>query len=292
MIARVSAARPTAPRLRLPRLSQPQAALALLLVPMLCAAALLLVPRSVAPELLPVLVLPAAEVAAALAADTREARKAPSTPIAQELRTLLLAQGAAEVQGQEDADQYQARRERLTKLAAELAAAAGEPAVRALRAEQVESTEAALVLRMPFARAREVLGALPTMLARDGATYDGTLLVAPFVLHTLAKARINVLFGRRPDHDLVRVEQLALYGFQALHGERQPLARRVEALERYARVGGGQAEEALAVMLARNGEPDAALAVLSALSTRRFGLRTRNYALDQQDQAALARESH
>jgi hypothetical protein len=128
------------------------------------------------------------------------------------------------------------------------------------------------------------------MLAREGAAHDGTLLAAPFVLRTLYKARINLLFGRKPEHDLAPVEQQAFFGYQALHRERLPVVRRVEALKAYEAAGGVRADEALGVLLYRNGQFAEAAEVLHSVASQTGELRARNYALGAELSAQRARE--
>lgn len=254
------------------------AAWGLLLGPMVCAALLIGWPRVVEPELLPALALPAAEVQAVVAQDGRDAARAPKSALADELRALLSEQGASEVRGSEATESYRARRERMSAGCTALAAAAGEPAVRALRAQAVQRLEDALAGRLPVDQARLALGAMPSVLAREGAARDGTLLAPHFVLRTLYKARINLLFGRKPEHDFAPVERLAFFGYQSLHAQRLPILRRVEALRAYAQQGGQRADEALGVLLYFNGEPVEAFEVLGSVAAHGGGLRARNYA--------------
>ena len=265
------------------------AAWGFLLAPMACAALLIGWPRAVEPELVPTLALSAGEVQAVVAQDAREAALAPKSALADELRGLLSEQGASEVRGSEGTEAYGARRARLAARCTALVAAAGEPAARALRAEAVQRVEDALAGRLPVDQARIALGAMPSMLAREGAARDGTLLAPHFVLRTLYKARINLLFGRKPDHDLARVERLAFFGYQALHARRLPILRRVEALRAYGRDGGPHADEALGVLLYLNGEPIEASEVLASVAKRGAGLRARDYAAAAEMQAKHAR---
>ena len=273
-----------------PLRSEPLAAWGFLLAPMAAAALLLGWPRPVTPELLPTLRLPAAQVAGAIAQDARDAAHAPRGPLADELRQLLAAQGEAEVQGSEQADLYSARRELLAARCRALVATAGEPAARALRAEAVLQMEEALAGQLPMEQARVVLGAMPSVLEREGAAVDGTLLPAHFVLRTLYKARINLLFGRKPHHDLARIEQQAFFGYQALHDARLPVLRRVEALKEYAKAGGVRADEALGALLHQNRQWKEAAEVLRSTASQTGELRARNYALAAEQAARRVEE--
>lgn len=261
-----------------------------LLAPMACAGLLLSWPRSVEPELLPVLALDGEQVAAIVARDAADAKGAPRGGVADELRQLLAAQGEAEVRGTEDAEVYADRRALMARRCKALVADAGEPAARALRAEAVQQLEAALDGRLPLEQARVVLGVMPMVLAREGAAHDGTLIAPHFVLRTLFKTRFNLLFGRKPEHDLAPVERRAFFGYQALHAERLPIVRRVEALKQYARAGGTRSDEALGVLLYRGGQLPEAAEVLHSVGERGGELRARNYAQAAALSARQARE--
>jgi len=260
-----------------------------LLAPMACAALLIGWPRGVAPELMPTLALQPGEAQAVIAQDARDAAQAPKSALADELRTLLSEQGASEVRGSESRETYTDRRARLASRCTMLVTGLGEPAARALRAEAVQRLEDALAGRLPVDQARIVLGAMPSVLAREGAARDGTLMASKFVLRTLYKARINLLFGRKPEHDLSRIERQAFFGYQALHAQRLPIVRRVEALRAYEHEGGAHADEALGVLLYLNGEPIEAAEVLASVAKHGGGMRVRNYAAAAELRAKHAR---
>ena len=265
---------------RAPRtLSEPAGAVLLMALPAACATWLLLVPRVMEPRALPALTLSADAVALTLERDRKAAATASHTALADNLRALLMTQGEAEVRGLEDATDYQHRRAELAKQHAALVAAEGEAASNALRAEAMQQLDAALELRLPRDRARNVLGALPNMLARDHAAHEGTLIAPRFVVRTLYKARWNLLFGLRPEHGFSAVERQAFFGFQALHAERLPIVKRAEALREYARAGGAHADEALGVLLYRSGDFKQAMTVLDAVAEAEGNVRVRNYAL-------------
>jgi hypothetical protein len=260
-------------------LSEPVAAVALLLLAAACAGFLLAQERRVAPLELPSLVLPRAAVEAVLRADAEAARNAPSSARSTELTALLWKHGAAEQRGVEDVDSYRNRRRLLELGYQALSAEVGEPKALRLRSKAVEALQDALELRLKPEQAHAVLGAFSSVLEREGLSRDGTLVAPRFVVRTLYKARWNILHGKAPDYAFERVEKRAFYGWQALHAEGVPLQQRIAALHAYGLAGGGELEEALGVLLFRMGDYVQSEHALRAAYHKQPSLRLRNYLL-------------
>jgi len=281
---------PTTPSLAVPQkrayaLPEPLAAIALLVLAIAFAALLLARPRAVSPTEVPALVLPAGEVARVLAADQRSASKAPHSVQAESLRALLRTQGEVEVRGHEDADEYHRRRQKLAEGYASLVAADGEQAAMCLRAEATQELEAALDLKLSLAKAKVVLGAMPAVFEREGVTHDGELIAPRFVAHTLFKARWNLLHGLAPDQRFEPIEKRTYYGWKALHAQGLPMPTRVAALQKYAKLGGAHADEALGVLLFSLQEYEQAAVPLQAAYRADPSLRLRNYLLGARSRA-------
>jgi hypothetical protein len=257
-------------------LSEPLATVALLVLAAACAALLFAQERHTTPRELPSLTLPAQPVRRVLQADAAAARAAPSGKRAQALVALLLEHGRAESQGLEDAERYHERRSRLERGYRELVAEAGEPAALRLREKAVLALEAALALELSDAEAKAVLGSFPAVLAREGASRHGELVAPQFVVRTLYKARWNLLHGIAADHRFQAIEKRAYYGWQALHAERLPARRRIEALHAYGLAGGEDVEEALGVLLLREGDSVQASKALQAAYRKHANIRLRN----------------
>jgi hypothetical protein len=260
-------------------LSEPLATIALLVLAAACAALLFAQERHTRPRELPSLTLPAEPVRRVLEADAQAARAAPGSPRAQALAALLLEHGRAESRGLEDAELYRARRARLELGYRELVAETGEPAALRLREKAVLALEAALALELSDAEAKAVLGSFPAVLAREGASRGGELVAPHFVVRTLYKARWNLLHGIAADHRFQPIEKRAYYGWQALHAERVPALRRIEALHAYGLAGGEDVEEALGVLLLREGDAVQASQALQAAYRKRANIRLRNMLL-------------
>ncbi len=255
------------------------AAGALLAVALACAGLLFAQPRAVPPLELPSVSLPRGPVMAVLRADARDARSLPPGPLTTELQALFLKQGEVESHGSEDTSSYLNRRKALALRYRALATEVGEPRALHLRAWAVEQLVAALQLRLPMPRAKAVLGAMTSVLARNSLSRNGELVAPMFVVRTLYKSRWNILHGLAPDHGFARVERRAYYGWEALGSERVPLQRRIESLRTYAQTGGEQVEEALGVLLYRLGDYRQAANALQTAYRKQPSTRLRNYAL-------------
>jgi hypothetical protein len=257
-------------------LSEPLGTLLLLVLAVACAALLFVQERATAPRELPSLTLPAAAVQQVLRADAHAARTAPSSPRARALEALLIEHGRLEAQGLEEVQRYQDRRRALAQGYRELVAQSGPTAALRLREKAVLELEAALGLRLSDARGKAVLGSFAAVLAREGASRDGDIVAPHFVVRTLYKARWNILHGLTRDHAFTAVEKRAYYGWQALHAERISIKQRIEALHAYGLAGGEDLEEALGVLLLRQGDSTQAVRALEHAHRAHGGLRLRN----------------
>jgi hypothetical protein len=267
--------------------SEPVALLLLTVLITACAALLLALPREVPPFELPSVSLPAAAVESAIAADAQAARVAPRSARAQAFQALLLQQGQAETAGSEGSESYANRRRALVDAYAGVVAESGADAALRLRARAVAQLEDALDLRLAPALARQVIGAFNSVLDRENASRDGYLIAPRFVVRTLYKARWNILAGLPPDHAFARIERRAFYGWQALHSESVPLAKRVSALHEYGLAGGDHVEEALGILLFRLGDYAQSARALESAYRAQGSVRLRNNLLAARAAAGL-----
>lgn len=255
-------------------LSEPAAATALLVLAMACAGLLFAQERAVLPVELPSLTLPADAVRAVTARDRALAALRPA-PAVLAIEGLFAAQGEAEAKALGDLAPYRERLDALRNLCAALAAK-GEAGPDTLRARGVERLEAALDLRLPDVDVPGVLGAFARTLEREGVTRDGEIVAPMFIVRTLYKARGNLLCGFAPDAGFERIERRAYFGWEALHAERLPPARRLAALDRYREAGGGHVDEARGALLFRGGDVAGAEATFARAFRREGSIRLRN----------------
>jgi hypothetical protein len=260
-------------------LSETFSATALLVLTIACATLLLAVPRRLNALEMPSLTLSGDAVAKALDSDARAARSAPATPAAKALEAIVDHQGRSEVGGSEGAQSYFARRDDIVAKYKALVAESGEAAALRLRSKAAQHFEDALDLRLPLDRAKQVIGAMSTVLDREGVTRGGELVAPRFVARVMYKARWNILCGLEPAHAFERVELQAFYGWQALHDERFNAHKRIEALHAYGVAGGAHVEEALGVLLFRSADYAQSARAFEAAYARERSLRLRNYLL-------------
>jgi hypothetical protein len=250
---------------------------ALLSAAVACALVLIAVPRPV-PLALPALALPAGEVRAALAHDRELAARAPRTPAASAMYALLLAAGEQELGGEAAEGPWQ---NRVAAVARQAYTELGEPGVRALRARASERFMLALAGRLEDEQeARGLCGAQRDILVEHGYLSSGGRLLAPELsVRATYKARWNMIFGRAPNFDLSLLERRAYEGFRALEARHMPLEQRGLALSEFAAAGGAQAQEALAIWRALNGDGDALIELGRSTGVASSELRLRNMAL-------------
>jgi hypothetical protein len=250
----------------------------LLLGVIACAALLFAQKRAVTPGEMPSLVLDAGEVAQAIAADAAAAQRVPKSNTAEQLKTYWLEQSRVDREGIEPEHERRVRADDMFFAYNALKKEVGEAAALTLRSEAAQQLDAALDGKLMTDEARDVLGGFPTMLAREGCSRGGELVAPRFVVRTLFKARWNLSHGLAADHAFVRIERLAFYGWQALHAERLPLDRRLNALEAYATYGGKRVAQAAGVLLHRGGGYVASAEALEAAYRQTGNLRLRNWA--------------
>jgi hypothetical protein len=259
------------------KLSEPFAAVALLVLAIACAGLLLTLERAVPPRVMPSLQLPAGPVRAQLAADRALVAKLPESEAVEQLRAVLLEQELAAAGGPQEARVVRHRRSRLQQACLDVGKAHGDAGADAFRALAAERIDAALALTLPEEEARRVLKGFATVLAREHVTRDARVVGPRFVVRTMYKARHNLLCGWVPDSGLSRIEQRAFYGWQALHAERVALVRRLQALDRYAEAGGEDVAEARGILLFQGGDFAGAMRALEAAQRETGSLRLRNH---------------
>jgi hypothetical protein len=251
--------------------------LALLSAAVACAVVLIAVPRPV-PLALPALVLPAAEVRAALARDRELAAGAPTTPAAVAMYDLLLAAGQQELGRRAPEGPWQYRAHRVEKAAL---AEFGEAGVRALRARATERFMRALAGELEDrVEAEGLCGGQRDLLTQHGYLWVGGRLLAPALsVRATYKGRWNMIFGRAPSFDLSPIERLAYEGFRGLEARNMPEEQRGLALAAYAEGGGRRGAEALAIWAAFSGQSAALVERGRATGFASTELRLRNMAL-------------
>lgn len=251
--------------------------LALLSAGVACAVVLIAVPRPV-PLALPALVLPAAEVRAALARDRELAARAPTTPTAVAMYDLLLVAGRQELGRPAPGGPWQYRARRTEKQAL---AEFGEAGVRALRARATERFMRALAGKLEDAAEAEGLcGGQRDLLMQHGYLSLGGRFLAPALsVRATYKGRWNMIFGRAPSFDLSPIERLAYEGFRGLEARNMPEDQRGLALAAYAEAGGRRGAEALAIWAAFRGQSGALVERGRSSGVVTTELRLRNMAL-------------
>jgi len=253
-----------------------------------CALLLLIIPRPIAPVELPILTLPAAEVAQVMREDSRRAAAAPHSDIARELMQRYHQFGANEVVAMEDVRLGTQRRRLLHHLYERLVAADGAAAALALRAKALGELEAALDARLPEAQVEGVMGVFANVLTEHRVTRHGEELAPHFVLRTLYKARWNRLLDLPADFSFERVERLAYFGWLGLHADNLSLTLRRQALIEYAAAGGSQASEAQGVLAFLDHDYATAISQLERAYAAASSLRLRNYLRGAQVAAAAS----
>ncbi len=233
-------------------------------------------PRPAIPVELPSLVLPRAEVVAAIAAEDALARAAPDSASEERRRAAYLEQGRAELRG---LDTPASARARLTTLrsATEALAEEGPDAVAAARAADVLRMERALSGEGTEATRAGELGMFARSLERWHAVEGGTRIAPRLVVRALASARWNAIHDRELTEGLSPLHLRAYHGWLALHGAIGASELRGRALMAYGRAGGARVHEARGVLLFLEGAPDLAAPELLASFEATGNLRVRNH---------------
>jgi hypothetical protein len=263
------------------------AAVLLITVATVCALLLITQARNVEPVALPSLRLPAGEVAAVIEKDRADARALAASDAVSKLEELFLRRGAEQRSASASAIRSGTTLEALRQRLEQFRIEHGEKAVRGLRARAVERLEAALDLALPDEEAKDVLGAFPVLLDKYDAARDGLLVAPHFVIRTMYKSRWNLMHGLDSTRGLARVEEAALFGWLALHGEGSPLELRRRALEEYLEAGGPDAEEARGVMYFKLGLDSEAVHEFEAAYQRNPSIRIRNHLIAARNAAGM-----
>jgi hypothetical protein len=252
--------------------------LALVILPALTTAWWIL-PRAVPMVEPPSLTLDRAEARRVQDHDRSLAETAPRSKAARALERLVREQNLAEVGPGEPAGTFDARRQDLARAVERVHADHGADGLEALRAAALEGLDRALDGRLAQAEHAALLGSFPRVGARYGLWHDGYRLAPRFVVRTLFKARWNALVGLAPTELLSPVEQLAYWGWLALHAPVADPALREDALVRYAALGGKGIHEAQAWMSHRSGRPAEAARWMVLAHEASGGVRLRNHTL-------------
>lgn len=248
-------------------------------------------PRPAPPSEPPVLALPAADVAAELAAQEALAARAPDTEDEVRRRRLYLEHGLAEVQRNDFPEQAAQRAAALAQLRVALEAE-GDDAVAAARARDVARVMPALRGEdgeTDETRASE-LGAFPAMLERYGAVIAGHRVAPELVIRTMFHARWNAIHGLAPTEGMSAVARRAYFGWLAVEGGNAPVGMRLEALDAYAAAGGTRVLETRAWLEHEAGDAAAAGADYERACDQTGSVRLCNHALAEL-QAELEGES-
>lgn len=237
-------------------------------------------PRPAPPSEPPVLVLPAAEVAAEIAAQEALAAAAPDTEDEVRRRRLYLEHGLAEVQRNDFPEQAAQRAAALAQLRVAIEAE-GDDAVAAVRARDVGRVMPALRgegAQTDEERAAE-LGAFPAMLDRYGAVLAGHRVAPELVIRAMFHARWNAIHGLTPTEGMSAVARRAYYGWLAVEGGNAPVGMRLEALDAYEAAGGARVLETRAWLEHEAGDTAASGADYERACDRTGSVRLCNHAL-------------
>ena len=244
--------------------------------------AMLMIPQPVDPWELPSLVLDRAATSDALRFDRAIAGEAPEGPEAQTLRSLFLAHGRAEARPPYSPGDYDRRQAAIHRATEALVGARGRSGFAALRAEAVDSFDAAFDEWGSEPSSEEIeglFGGFPEIMERYGLMRDGVLIAPRLTLRSLYKARWNAIHRQALTDGFSRIELQAYWGWFALHGWGQPLRKREEALLAFSDAGGVGTEEAAALFDLLAGESKRAATSLQQLYAARGQLRLRNMGL-------------
>lgn len=255
--------------------------------------ATLAIPQAVDPWEMPSLVLDRKAAADAIRFDRSLAAAAPNRPEAETVRSLFLEHGRAEANRPYPAREHDRRQAAIHHAIEALVAKEGPSALGTLRARAVEDFIRVFRKRGANARSDEeigILGGFPEIEARYGLM-QGNVVVAPeLTVRSLYKARWNAIHRRAFTEGFSDIELQSYWGWLALHGWGQPLAKREEALLAFGDAGGAGVEEAAALFDLLGGRPDRAAASLRKLYDATGQLRLRNMGLGALH-AALLRAS-
>jgi hypothetical protein len=251
---------------------------ALVILPALTTAWWIL-PRAVPVVEPPSLTLDRTEARRVRERDRSLAEAAPRSEATRALERLIREQNLAEVGAGEPAGTFDARRLELARAVERVRADHGVDGLEALRAVAAEGVDRALDGGMASGEQDALLGSFPRVGARYGLWHDGHRLAPRFVVRTLFKARWNALVGLEPTEKLAPAEELAYWGWLALHAPVADVTRREEALVRYGALGSKGVHEAQAWMAHRAGRPAEAARWMALAHEANGGVRLRNHTL-------------
>ncbi len=237
-------------------------------------------PRPARPAEMPALVLPATEVARAIAEQDALAASATDDEDETQRRTLYLAQGLSEVRMDDSPEEASGRAMNLARLARGIAERDPQ-ALAAVRARDVGRVMPALRGEGELSdtqRAAE-LGVFPAMLERYGAVIEGHRVAPELVIRTMFHARWNAIHGIAMTDGMTRLQLRAYYGWLALEGGTAPIGMRIEAVDAYAAAGGTRVWEARGVLAFEAGELAEARSDFERACDLTGSLRLRNHAL-------------
>jgi hypothetical protein len=247
------------------------------------AAVWMVMPRPVRPVEPPSLVLAGEEVAEVTARDETPPEPAPESEAVRLLLRLVREQNLAEVGTGEPPGTLRRRQATVRQAVVDVVREHGAWAIDALRSAAVRELWPAMAGSVKESAEQEeidaILGSFPRMVRRYGLWVNGHRVAPRFVVRTLFKARWNALLGLETTEGFAPVERQAYWGWLALHAGGADPALRLDALTRYAEVGGARTEEARAVLLLEAGHTAEAAAHMTRAHEAGGGLRLRNHAL-------------
>jgi hypothetical protein len=252
-----------------------------LLVALACSIVVIAAPRPVQPSRLPALRVPLAEGRRAFGPSGLDSSKPlPQAAWFARWYELYREAGLNEREKALDLAMVDAQKKEFTKITRQQFPALGKRGVRALIDALTARALDALPRSHPPSEAYGLLGGFPALLLQYGYIADTHSLIAPpRAIEVLYRQRFNLICERPLDSDIDDYDRLLAEGWIAMHGQDLPPERRVQAAQAFAKLGGVDAREALAVWL-HHGELNAeATALLQREYERTGAFRLRNMLL-------------
>lgn len=249
------------------------------LVALACSIVVIAAPRPVQPSRLPALRVPLAEGGRAFAASTLDPQLPKAAWFARWYE-LYSESGLNEREQAVDYTMVDAQKTELAKISREQFPKLGKQGVRALMDALTARALDALPRSRPPTEAYGLLGGFPALLQHYGYLTDTRSPIAPpRAIEVLYRERFNLLCERPIDSDIDDHDRLLAEGWIALHGQHLPPERRAQGAQNFAKLGGIDAREALAVWLHQGGLNAEAAALLQGEYERTGALRLRNMLL-------------
>lgn len=257
---------------------------AMLVAALVCSIVVIAAPRPVQPSRLPALRVPLAEGMRAFGAlELDPEQPLPRASWLSSFLELYREAGLNEREKRVDMALVEAQRLELAQLVREHFPKLGRAGVRALMHALTARALDALGRSQPPPEAFGLLGSFPALLRSYGYVDTSGVAVAPArVIQHLYEQRFNLICGRPLDADIDRSARALAEGWIALHGERLPPERRVQAAHKFLELGGIDAREALAVWLYQGGLKEEAADLLQRQYAHTGALRLRNMLLSIQ----------